>query len=110
MVAVGPGVTLLFTEATADPEADAAMVGMHICVYIVGFASAVNDFHTARLSWTNPKFAYLDRCDTPDEALRCKQFRFRHLHDEQGRILELEHETRSMLHSQFFKKVYYTPK
>ena len=121
-VAVGPNVNLLFTDADADPEADAAMVGVHIAIYITNYESVLNALHSLNVTWTNPRFAYLDRCDTVAEALRCRQFRFKDLQDQDGgggggggddsggKICELEHETRSLTHAQFMKHVVYVSK
>ena len=62
-----------------------------------------------RLIWTNPRFAHLDTCDTWDEAVAGRQFRFKDLVDPASgvKLLELEHETRSVRHFQFYKDVAY---
>eukprot|EP00962_Isochrysis_galbana_P051239 scaffold22616_cov143-Isochrysis_galbana.AAC.2 len=63
------------------------------------------------LVWTNPRFARLDTCGSWDEVRACRQFRFRHVVDPETkeRIVELEHETRSLRHFQFGKHVHYSP-
>ena len=63
-VTVGPRVHLLFTETQADAAADNAMVGVHLCIYIANFSAVFDRLHEKSLTWTNPRFAYLDRCDT----------------------------------------------
>ena len=46
-VAVGPNVTLLFTDSEEDAAADAAMVGVHIAVYIANYTHTVEALHAA---------------------------------------------------------------
>ena len=108
-VAVGPHITLLFTDSPEDAAGDELMRGVHICVYICDFSSVLHRLHEADITWTNPRFAYLDRCSTPEEALRCRQFRFKDAQDTQGKIFELEHETRAMTHVQYMKHLTYIP-
>ena len=60
--------------------------------------------------WTNPRFEYLDSCDTKQEALECRQFRFKRFAPEGQAFFELEHEVRSVHHLQFAKPVEYTPR
>jgi len=116
VVAVGPSVHLVFSEdepLTDDDEAAQAGSGvgdgLHVCVYIADFKAAFERLQRRGLTWTNPRFVHLDRCDTWDEAAASRQFRIRHVVDlETGeKLLELEHEVRAQRHFQFFKQVHY---
>jgi len=110
-VTIGPGVHLLFTEtAVVDTAADEAMRGVHLCIYISNFTATFDALHARGLTWTNPRFKYLDRCDTKEDAAQCYQFRTKDFVDDGGKFFELEHETRTCAHAQFFKHVHYTPK
>jgi len=115
VVALGPGVHAIFTDVPGTtPETLARMRGLHLCIYIHGFKRAFEQLQACGLTWTNPRFAHLDRCDTWEEAKASRQFRFRAIHDPSVEtpsgaepLLELEHETRACRHQQFMKTVEY---
>mmetsp|Transcript_55045 Transcript_55045/g.109422 ORF Transcript_55045/g.109422 Transcript_55045/m.109422 type:complete len:339 (+) Transcript_55045:57-1073(+) len=112
-VAVGPSVHLLFSSGPEHvPDADVALAsGIHICIYISNFATAFSTLQCKQLIWTNPRFRHLDQCDTYEQAVASRQFRFRSLVDltTGEEILELEHETRTVRHCQFLKHVRWEP-
>mmetsp|Transcript_53374 Transcript_53374/g.155567 ORF Transcript_53374/g.155567 Transcript_53374/m.155567 type:complete len:336 (-) Transcript_53374:48-1055(-) len=110
VVCVGPSVHLVFSTAPSprDQEALRRASGVHICVYLCEFKRAYDRLRAKGLVWTNPRFAYLDTCDSYDEAAAGRQFRFRSLQDSSGgELAELEHEVRSLRRVQFMKQVYY---
>lgn len=101
-VAVGPGVHFVFTkDDTVTREESERAVGIHVCVYIARFREAYETLQSRGLIWTNPRFAYLDTCETYEVALRNRQFRFKSLGD-----FDLEHETRATTHVQFLKAIH----
>lgn len=108
-VAVGPGVHLVFSSGSKRvPDAEVALAsGIHICVYISNFATAYARLQRQNLIWTNPRFRHLDQCDTYEQAVASRQFRFKSLVDcaTGEELLELEHETRTVRHCQFLKHV-----
>jgi len=112
-VAVGPNVHLLFSSGRERvPDADVALAsGIHICVYISNFATVYSRLKQHNLIWTNPRFRYLDQCDTYEQAVASRQFRFKSLVDfaTGEELLELEHETRTVRHFQFLKHVRWEP-
>lgn len=134
LVAVGPGVHMVFvepadsTEDLDEKEVFDKMKGIHICLYAHNFRSLYQRLKDRSLIWTNPRFAYLDSCDTWEEAKRSRTLRFRHVvADETNNkdnddgahmpinskceiLLELEHETRPLRHGQFMKAPFYEPK
>lgn len=99
---VGP-VHLVFETASTDLEADSKMDGFHLCIYVNDFASyyeRLQDF-----VFTNPRFRHLDTCDTLDEALASRTFRFSF-----PKAPALEHETRSLTHKNFLKPLLFNAK
>ena len=111
-VSVGPGVQLLFVENDQVTDQDfERMIGVHICIYISNFQSMYQTLQKQNLIWTNPRFTHLDSCDTWEEAFASRTFRFKDVLDvETGeKVLELEHETRPMMHGQFMKVPKYIP-
>ena len=126
LVSVGPGVHLVFPEAstastgtpTADDERELyrKMKGIHICIYAHGFRGLYRRLSERSLVWTNPRFTRLDSCDTWEDAKRSRTLRFRHIVDvdadaepDRGVLMELEHETRPLRHGQFMKVPHYVP-
>lgn len=116
-VSVGPGVQLLFVEnEDLTNEHCERMKGVHICIYIPNFKSTYETLQRQGLIWTNPRFTHLDSCDTWEEAYESRTFRFKDIVDVDetagsGRmLLELEHETRPMMHGQYLKVPRYIPK
>lgn len=106
IVGIGQGVSLIFTEvegATSDPRQS----GCHIAIYLSHFEKMLDSFIAKGLTWTNPRFATLDSCDTKEQAMECMQFRFKDILVDGKKVFELEHETRASSHVQFFKSVYY---
>ena len=111
-VSVGPGVQLLFIENDQVTNNDLQrMNGVHICIYLSNFQSTYQTLKNQNLIWTNPRFTHLDSCDTWEEAFASRTFRFKDVVDvETGeKVLELEHETRPMMHGQFMKVPKYIP-
>lgn len=120
LVSVGPGIHLVFVEATAlssesqsDAERDLfhSMKGIHICIYAHDFYGLYRRLQDRSLIWTNPRFTRLDTCDTWEDAKRSRTLRFKRIVDPENKILmELEHETRALRHGQFMKVPSYVPK
>ena len=111
-VSVGPGVHLLFVESESVGIEDfAEMKGVHACIYIAEFKEMYAILQDKGLIWTNPRFTHLDSCDTWEEALASRTFRFRNIINVSTgeKVLELEHETRPMMHGQFMKVPRYIP-
>ena len=117
-VTVGPSVHLVFFEDRDAPLTDAEErlqagpgggVGLHVCVYIADFRRAHDRLRARDLVWTNPRFKQLDTCDTWEEVVANRQFRFKTIIDlETGEpLLEVEHEVRAQRHFQFYKSVHY---
>ena len=111
IVCVGPGVHLTFVENEQLTEHSMKrMEGVHACIYISNFQRTYQSLKKRNLIWTNPRFTHLDSCDTWEECVSSRTFRFKDILDESGNtILELEHETRSMLHGQYMKVPPYRP-
>ncbi|KAL3780663.1 hypothetical protein ACHAWO_004144 [Cyclotella atomus] len=109
IVSVGPGVQIVFIENDGNDNILATqyeeMKGVHICIYISNFASTYRTLQESNLIWTNPRFTHLDTCDTWGEAYASRTFRFKDIVDENGGevMLELEFETRPMMHGQYLK-------
>ena len=111
-VCVGPGVHLTFVESPIlSDDAMKQMEGVHACIYIPNFEQTYNKLKERGLIWTNPRFTHLDSCSTWDEALASRTFRFKDIVDLKTgeKILELEHETRPMMHGQYMKVPPYNP-
>jgi catechol 2,3-dioxygenase-like lactoylglutathione lyase family enzyme len=122
VVLVGPSVHLVFFEHCCSDLSDAEEArqagtgahssggeGMHLCIYISGFKRAFERLAQLGLTWTNPRFAHLDTCDSYHDAHASRQFRFNSIVDLVTRkpLLKLEHEVRAQRHCQFFKPVFY---
>jgi len=106
IVCVGPGVHMAFVEnEQLSDNAIKQMKGVHACIYIPNFQQSYNALKERDLIWTNPRFTHLDSCDTWEEAYASRTFRFKDVLDIRTgeKILELEHETRPMLHGQYMK-------
>jgi len=91
---------LLFRETSEEiPPYD----GHHIALYVgqnaADFEQAFRNAQMADIVWKNPRFS--DQVDSLEEAQKERQFRFKDILDiETGdRIMELEHEMRSIEHS-----------
>lgn len=113
IVSVGPGVHLVFVEnSDLSDESMERMQGVHLCIYVNDFAGLYSRLNEKGLIWTNPRFTYLDRCDTWEEASASRTLRFKTIVDTSTRetVLELEHETRSLRHGQFLKVPRYEPR
>ena len=111
-IRVGPGVHLVFVETKDLPnKVLEAMNGVHICVYIDNFEGLYQKLSERNLIWTNPRFTHLDRCDTWEEAKASRTLRFKDIIDLRNgaKILELEHETRPLIHGQYLKVPNYDP-
>lgn len=112
IVSVGPGVHIVFVEqAKLSRECMKQMEGVHICIYIPYFRHSFNELKNRNLIWTNPRFTHLDSCETWEEAALSRTFRFKDIVDIRTgeKLLELEHETRPMLHGQYMKVPPYSP-
>jgi catechol 2,3-dioxygenase-like lactoylglutathione lyase family enzyme len=90
IVLVGPAVHLVFHDVADRPltdkeESQQAGVGggegVHCCIYISHFKLAYERLWKLGLVWTNPRFAHLDTCDTYEQAVASRQFRFKTLID-----------------------------
>lgn len=91
--------SILFRETTEQiPDYD----GHHIALYVgesgADFEQAFKNAQLANVVWCNPRFQ--DQADSLEEARKEQQFRFKDIVDmETGeRIMELEHEMRSINH------------
>ena len=104
-VAAGLGpVHLIFESAEPDPDADARQDGVHLCVYVDAFSERYERLSSTARMFTNPRFNHLDTCDSLDEALASRTFRFAF-----PAVPFVEHETRALSHAQFLKRVKYEP-
>ncbi|KAL7526459.1 hypothetical protein ACHAWF_001782 [Thalassiosira exigua] len=111
-VTVGPGVHIVFVESVRlSDDILERMRGVHICLYIPNFRQAHDTLKERKLIWTNPLFTSTESCDTWEEVHASRAFRFKDIIDtETGKkVLELEHEIRSMLHGQYMKVPPYVP-
>ncbi|KAL3796019.1 hypothetical protein HJC23_013076 [Cyclotella cryptica] len=111
-VSVGPGVHLVFVENEFVSNQDFDMMnGVHACIYVAEFKNMYTTLQSHGLIWTNPRFTHLDSCDTWEEAFASRTFRFKDILDiDTGeKMLELEHETRPMMHGQYLKVPRYIP-
>ena len=72
--------------------------------YVDAFSERYDRLRETARVFTNPRFKHLDTCDTLDEALASRTFRFAF-----PEIPNLEHETRALSHVQFLKNVAYEP-
>ncbi|CAJ1945942.1 unnamed protein product [Cylindrotheca closterium] len=117
-LSVGPGVHIMFVEQQEEAAPEfydswmKAMQGIHICVYVEDFHGLYQRLAAKHLIWTNPRFEYLDSCDTWEQAKRSRTLRFRYILDLETKkpIYELEHETRPLLHGQYMKSLQYIPR
>lgn len=112
IVCVGPGVHMAFVEnEQLSDDVTKQMKGVHACIYIPNFQQSYNALKERDLIWTNPRFTHLDSCDTWEEAYASRTFRFKDVVDIRTgeKILELEHETRPMLHGQYLKVPPFVP-
>ena len=132
VVSVGPGVHLVFVETIPSSGEDDAAIeedafrmtkGIHVCIYAHDFHRLYQRLAARSLVWTNPRFVYLDTCDTWEDAKKSRTLRFRHVvdvddsdlekendHGDRTVLFELEHETRPLRHGQFMKVPHYEPK
>mmetsp|Transcript_5034 Transcript_5034/g.14916 ORF Transcript_5034/g.14916 Transcript_5034/m.14916 type:complete len:342 (+) Transcript_5034:172-1197(+) len=102
-VACGLGpVHCIFESAPPDAAADRRQDGVHLCVYVDRFAERYERLSETARVFTNPRFKHLDTCDTLAEAEASRTFRFAF-----PAVPNLEHETRSLMHVQYMKKVFY---
>ena len=111
-ICVGPGVHMVYTEhEELSDDAIKQMKGVHACIYIKDFEKTHNALKKRDMIWTNPRFTHLDSCDTWEEAKASRTFRFKDIPDMNTgeKILELEHETRPMMHGQYMKVPPYVP-
>ena len=111
-ICVGPGVHLVYTEhEDLSDDSIKQMKGVHACIYIKDFEKTYNVLKKRDIIWTNPRFTHLDSCDTWEEAKASRTFRFKDIPDMNTgeKILELEHETRPMMHGQYMKVPPYVP-
>ncbi|KAJ1453699.1 hypothetical protein M885DRAFT_523966 [Pelagophyceae sp. CCMP2097] len=96
---VGP-VHFVFETGASDAAAEARQSGVHVCIYVDAFAqryAALKEF-----VFTNPRFVKLDTCDTLQEALDSRTFRFCF-----PEAPTLEHETRSLSHMNYMQPITY---
>jgi len=101
LVATGTGPThFVFQFSLPDSEADARMAGVHACVYLDNFSDQYTRLQ--EFVFTNPRFVHLDTCDTLEEALASRTFRFAF-----PGCPNLEHEARSLSHFSFLKQIQY---
>lgn len=111
-VCVGPGVHMTFVEnEQLSDDIVKQMEGVHACIYIPNFRQNYDALKEKDLIWTNPRFTHLDSCDTWEEAHASRTFRFKDILDMTtgDKLLELEHETRPMMHGQYLKVPKYIP-
>ena len=93
-----------FESAEPDSEADDKQDGVHLCVYVDAFAERYERLSSTARMFTNPRFNHLDTCDSLEEALASRTFRFAF-----PAVPFVEHETRALSHAQFLKRVKYEP-
>ena len=72
---LGP-VHLIFESAEPDAVADEKQDGVHLCVYVDSFSERYERLQKAARMFTNPRFKHLDTCDSLEEALASRTFRF----------------------------------
>jgi len=112
-IAVAPGVHLIYAESERLSDVDLeAMNGIHICIYTNDFGGLYHRLKQLNLIWTNPRFTYLDSCNTWQEAVSSRTLRFKDIVDiDTGeKLVELEHETRPLRHGQYMKVPKYQPR
>lgn len=104
-VAAGSECLMLFVEHESTPARVLAQCGMHVCIYVNNFENAYDHC----VPWTNPKFRALDQCDTKEQAMGSRQFRFKDIGPlkDGAAVFELEHETRAMSHSSYMQPLFY---
>lgn len=88
---------LVFEEVEGESGGE---VGEHMAIYIGDFAGCFQRLAALGLIWVNPRFLYLDKSETLEEAVRDNCFRFKDVVDitTGEKLFELEHEVRSTGH------------
>ena len=86
------------TTTTSDKPYDGHHIALYVGETVQDFYQAYKNTETAGVVWINPRFR--DKVDSLSKASDAKQFRFKDIIDlETGeRIMELEHEIRSIQH------------
>mmetsp|Transcript_30210 Transcript_30210/g.71079 ORF Transcript_30210/g.71079 Transcript_30210/m.71079 type:complete len:199 (-) Transcript_30210:88-684(-) len=110
-VVVSPCSRFVFFEEQSPPERVQAQKGLHVAIYVAPFTSTFEKLHARSLVRSNPRFTHIDRCDTREEALASRQYRFYHMIDLDtgAELYELEHETRSLSHPSFMRALHNQP-
>jgi len=104
LVSLGPHQNLIFMEIPkSEPQQLDQYDGHHICIYIANFSQTFKRLQNRKLIFVNKKFE--DRAKTMEEALHYRSFRFKDIVmvEGRGRLFQLEHEVRSVVHPCYLK-------
>lgn len=101
-ISVGPRQWLVYRETDNADETE--WKGHHIQIYVHAFSRVYNRLRSAPKDVFLQNNRFPDRYATLQEALKSHQFRVLDVIDEEGNVLlQLEHETRSMLHTSYMR-------
>jgi len=75
--------------------------GYHVAIYIGDFSGTFTRMEQDNLIYVSDRFR--DKADTIEKAKQHRQFRFKDFRNENQTLFELEHEIRSVVHSNFMR-------
>jgi len=80
---------------------DVEEYGYHVAIYIANFSGTFTRMQKDNLIYVSDRFR--DKADTIAKAKHHRQFRFKDFRNENRNLFELEHEIRSVVHSNFMR-------
>jgi len=104
VISIGPQQNLIFTEIPKnEPQQLDQYDGHHICIYIANLSTTFKRLQSRKLIYVSKRFE--DRAKTMEEALHYRAFRIKDIVREEGRgrLFQLEHEIRSVVHPSYLK-------
>jgi len=104
LISLGPQQNLIFMEIPKnEPQQLDQYDGHHICIYIANLSQTFKRLQSRKLIYVNKRFE--DRAKTMEEALHYRGFRFKDIVmvEGRGRLFQLEHEVRSVVHPSYLK-------
>jgi hypothetical protein len=104
IIGLGPGQHLIFVEIPKnEPQQLDQYDGHHICIYIANLSKTFKRLQARKLIYVNKRFD--DKAKTMEEALHYRGFRFKDIVmvEGRGRLFQLEHEIRSVVHPSYLK-------